>query len=306
MIKYIVAFFISILTLNALEIETIESFDDDTQTPFKVIENIKIDSTKPVLYKKKSLKKERNSSKKNIIKKTDKEKKVLKKSRVPKSKKSLKSIPQLAIIIDDVSQRSQINFLKNLPYHITPSIFPPTKMNMHSNYLTKNLKHYMVHLPIESHSKAMNKIYKMLFLKDSNTKIRKRVKEIRKLFPKAKYLNNHTGSVFCSNYKKSKVLYKALRKEGFIFLDSRTSKRTKFKRIAKEMGDKYYKSDIYIDNIQSVSYTIKQLKKAVLIAKKRGYAVVIGHPHATTFKALKKAKPLFKGIKTVYIDELRF
>jgi polysaccharide deacetylase 2 family uncharacterized protein YibQ len=321
--RYIIlSFFIAIFTVSALEIETVESFDEPQSVVVDVVETIEPNYKNEPTYEKQSLEtleptvkespKVAKKIKKKVIKKSTKRKtttktepnKTKKAKRAKKSAK--KSSVQLAIIIDDVSQKWQIDFLKRLPYHITPSIFPPTKMNMHSNKLATNLKHYMVHLPLESHSKAMNKIYKMLFLKDSDKKIISRVKEIRRLFPNAKYLNNHTGSVFSKNYKKCKVLYKALKKEGFIFLDSRTTQKSKFKKIAKEMGQRYLKSDIFIDNTQSVAYTIKQLKKGIALAKSRGYAVVIGHPHPTTFRALKKAAKLFKNIDMVYIDELRF
>ena len=323
--KYILALFTIVFTLNALEsdIEVVESFGFEdsnvevidvtptaqeeqsfTQTPVKQAIKEKVEQTLPApTISAKTAK----TIKKQVAKKdTNKTKKVTKKTKTTKPKKALHKKAQLAIIIDDVSHASEIRFLKSLPYHITPSIFPPTRMNMHSNRLAKNLKHFMVHLPLESDSRAMNKMYKMLFVKDSNKKIRDRVKEIRKLFPNAKYINNHTGSVFSSNYAKSKVLYKALKKEGFIFLDSRTSQRTKFKRIARELGYKYYKSDIFIDNVHNVNYTLNKIKQGVRLAKRRGYAVMIGHPHATTFKALKKAIPFLKEVNMVYIDELKF
>jgi len=309
--KYIVTLFITIFTLNAFEadIEVVDSFDNEN---LEVVDTVSIvkDNKNLLETKQNNITKSYVETKNyNNIKDSKKVVKQETKNIVQKTKKKkviASFTPQLAIIIDDVSNRSQLRALQKLQYHITPSIFPPTRMNMHSNNLAKGLKHYMVHLPLESHSRAMNKMYKMLFLKDSNKKIINRVKEIRKLFPNAKYINNHTGSVFCKNYKKSKVLYRALKQEGFIFVDSRTSKQTKFKRITREFKDKYIKSDIYIDNIKSVDYTLNQIKKGIALAKKRGYAVMIGHPHATTLKALKKATPLFKDIKMVYIDELKF
>jgi len=74
-------------------------------------------------------------------------------------------------------------------------------MNMYSYKLAIGLKHFMVHLPLESHSKQMNKIYKLIRVTDSKKKMEKRIEEIRKLFPNAKYINNHTGSKFTANYK---------------------------------------------------------------------------------------------------------
>jgi len=212
--------------------------------------------------------------------------------------------PKLVVIIDDVSQPWQIKAIKALGYHITPSIFPPSKQAEHSPRLATKLKHFMIHLPMQSGNAQMNRMRGTLKVTDGDAKMQARAKEIRKLFPKGKFLNNHTGSVFTSNYKAMKKMYGYLKAEGFIFVDSRTSGKTKVPKIAKEFGDRYIVRDIFIDNTQSTAYIHKQLAKAVKIAKKRGYAIAIGHPHKVTFKALASAKKLFKGVELVYIDEL--
>jgi len=212
--------------------------------------------------------------------------------------------PKLVVIIDDVSQPWQIKAIKALGYHITPSIFPPSKQAEKSHRLASKLKHFMIHLPMQSGNAKMNRMRGTLKVTDSDAKMQARAKELRKLFPKGKFLNNHTGSVFTSNYKAMKKMYGYLKAEGFIFVDSRTSGKTKVRKIAKEFGDRYIVRDIFIDNTQSTAYIHKQLAKAVNIAKKRGYAIAIGHPHKVTFKALASAKKLFKGVELVYIDEL--
>ena len=162
----------------------------------------------------------------------------------------------------------------------------------------------MIHLPMQSGSAKMNRMQGMLRITDSNRKMKARAREIRRLFPHGKYINNHTGSVFTSNYSAMKRMYGYLREEGFVFVDSRTSGSTKVKKIAKAFGDRYIVRDVFIDNTQSVPAIRKQLAKAVKIAKRRGYAIAIGHPHKATFKALLGAKKLLKGVTPVYIDEL--
>lgn len=224
--------------------------------------------------------------------------------RVKKRKKDKYKRAKLVIIIDDVSHRYQLNYIKSLPFKVTPSIFPPSRMNMKSHLLAKGLKHYMVHLPLQSNSKAMNRMHKTLFITNSDKQIRARVEEIKRLFPTVKFLNNHTGSIFSQNYKKSKALYKALLDNNITFLDSRTSQKTKFKKIAKEFNRRYYKCDTYIDNKLNTNSILKQIKRGIAIAKKRGYAVIIGHPHKQTFKALKLATKYLKSVDVVYIDEL--
>jgi polysaccharide deacetylase 2 family uncharacterized protein YibQ len=187
---------------------------------------------------------------------------------------------------------------------MTPSIFPPSELSMTSHQLARGLKHYMIHLPMESGSRQFNSQYKTLLTSFSTNQITNRVHELRKLFPHARYINNHTGSVYTNDYKAMNRLYKALRKEGFVFVDSRTVGSSKVRKIAHAFGDAYVARDIFIDNKHTVKYIHKQLAQAVKIAKKKGYAVAIGHPHKVTMQALASANDILKDVELVYIDKL--
>ncbi len=212
--------------------------------------------------------------------------------------------PKLVIIIDDVSSARQLQRIKALDIPVTPSIFPPSALSMKSHTLARGLKHYMIHLPMESGSRQFNKQYKTLKTSFSKAQMEARMKEIRALFPTARYINNHTGSVFTNDYKAMNTLYGIMKKEGFVFIDSRTIGSTKVKKIAHAYGDAYVARDIFIDNTHTVPYIHGQLKKAVRIAKKKGYAIAIGHPHMVTMKALASAKDIFKDVELVYIDQI--
>ena len=307
-IKYILSILILASSLFAADIEVIESFGTPTVSKSKatpIISEIKPSATiiqhKPIkVIKKRELQKKAKKQKK-LIKKS----KIVSKKIIAKTTKTshTKKKAKLLIIIDDVSHRYQLNQVKNLPFKATPSIFPPTKMNMHSYKLARGLKHFMVHLPLESHSKQMNTIYKLIRTNYTKKQIDNRVKEIRHLFPNAKYINNHTGSKFSANYKASKRLYKSLLANGFKFVDSRTSINTKFPKIAREFHKRYLKSDLFIDNVINVNSIKKEIRKGVALAKRRGYAVVIGHPHPQTLKALRESSKLINSVKTVYVDE---
>jgi len=212
--------------------------------------------------------------------------------------------PKLVIIIDDVHTQDQINAIKALHMKITPSIFPPYKLSPNSNRLAHGLEHYMIHLPMESGNRQFNTQYKTLKVSFSNKKIENRIKELRLLFPKAKFINNHTGSVFTSDYAAMHLAYKIMRENGFVFLDSKTKSTSKVKEIAHSYGDVYVSRDIFIDNEHSVPYIHRQLQKAVKVAKRKGYAIAIGHPHAVTIQALSSAQDILKGVELLYIDEL--
>ena len=220
-------------------------------------------------------------------------------SLAPRGKK-----PKLVIIIDDVHTKAQLLAIKKLNMKVTPSIFPPYKISPDSHRLAQGLKHYMIHLPMESSSKQFNTQYKTLKVSFSNKKIENRVKELRILFPNAKYINNHTGSVFTSDYASMHYLYKLMKENGFVFVDSKTKNSSKVREIAYSFGDAYVSRDIFIDNKHSVPYIHNQLRKAVRIAKKKGYAVVIGHPHTVTMKALSTASSILEDVELVYIDNI--
>jgi len=214
------------------------------------------------------------------------------------------SKPKLVIIIDDVHTRNQINAIKALGLKVTPSIFPPYQLAAKSHLLARGVEHYMIHLPMESSSKQFNTQTKTLMTYFTKAQIEHRVKELRRLFPTAHYINNHTGSVYTGNYKAMNALYSALRKEGFLFVDSRTIGSSKVPKITRQFGDAYIARDIFIDNEHSLPYIHNQLQKAVGLAKKNGYAIAIGHPHKVTMQALASANKILKDVELVYIDSI--
>jgi polysaccharide deacetylase 2 family uncharacterized protein YibQ len=211
---------------------------------------------------------------------------------------------KLVIIIDDIHTKSELSQITSLPFSVTPSIVPPYRLAHNTPKLAKNLRHYMVHLPMESSSAKFNRQYKTILTSWNQHQIDDRIKNIREMFPNARYINNHTGSVLTSNYHSMDMVYSALNKYGFRFIDSYTTSKSVVKKVSSKYHKRYLKRDIFIDNVQSVAYIKKQIKKGINKAKKRGYSIIIGHPHKATLKALKESKSLLKQIDVVYIDEL--
>ncbi|EDM24375.1 divergent polysaccharide deacetylase family protein [Caminibacter mediatlanticus] len=211
--------------------------------------------------------------------------------------------PKLVIIIDDVSFKYQTNLIKQIPYKITPSFFPPTNRHPNTIYLAKSFSHYMVHLPLEAknyHKPEPNTIT----ISSTYQEIYNRIVYLKKIFPKAKFMNNHTGSTFTSDKESMKKLFKVFKKENLGFVDSVTSANTKGELVDKIYNIPFYKRNIFLDNIQDKNYIRKQLLKAVMLAKKHGYAIAIGHPHKITLITLKNSKDILKNVDVVYIDEL--
>jgi polysaccharide deacetylase 2 family uncharacterized protein YibQ len=250
-------------------------------------------------------KQEKKPPKPVVQKRVEKSKVTTPKSHVKHTKLAYRSsIPKLVIIIDDVHTQAQLNAIMQLGIPVTPSIFPPYSLDKKTPKLATHAVHYMVHLPMESGNAKFDRQSKTLMTHFSKAQMEARMHELRRLFPRAHYINNHTGSKFTENKDAMKRLYGAMRKEGFSFIDSRTTGRSKVGKIAHVYGDDYVARDIFIDNVKSVSAIHAQLRKAVRLAKKHGYAIAIGHPSRVTMQALRSAKPLLKEVEVVYVDEI--
>ena len=211
--------------------------------------------------------------------------------------------PKLVIIIDDVSFKWQVNKIKTIPCKVTPSFFPPSKRHPNTPIYAKTFPHYMIHLPLEAiHFDKPEP--NTLNSKDSYQTILKRIEYVKNLFPKAKFINNHTGSTFTSNKEAMIKLFRALKNENLGFVDSKTTPYSKSKEATQIYNIPLFSRDIFLDNKADPKYIQNQLKKAIKIAKKRGYAIAIGHPHPATLITLKNSKELLKDVEVVYIDEL--
>ncbi|MCZ6169181.1 divergent polysaccharide deacetylase family protein [Campylobacter ureolyticus] len=212
-------------------------------------------------------------------------------------------IPKLAIIIDDVASYEHINEIKKINLKLTPSLMPASKDFPNTPKIAKNLEFYMIHLPLEALNYNSNSI-KTLKANDSFEEISKEIYKIRKDFPNAKFINNHTGSKFTSNKKAVKKLLDALDKYGFIFVDSKTISNSKVEEVLKSKNQKYIFRDVFLDNTQNLKDIENELKKAVQIAKKRGFAIAIGHPKKQTLKVLKNSGDILKGVEVVYLKDI--
>ena len=211
--------------------------------------------------------------------------------------------PKLAIIIDDVSFTQEVNSIKKLNLNLTMSFLPPNIIHPDSALLASKESFYMVHLPMEAiNFNACEPL--TLKVEDSQAVISKRVDDVVKFFPRVRYLNNHTGSKFTSDEAAMNKLIFALKEHKIEFIDSRTIAGTKAQKVMKAYGERYIARDVFLDDIISVPYVKQQIKEAVELAKKRGYAVAIGHPHVNTLEALRESKALLSEVELVQINKI--
>lgn len=225
----------------------------------------------------------------------------------------IRNAPQLAIIIDDVATMQQYKNIQTIPFKVTPSIFPRSEATPNTPNIARIAPFFMVHLPLEALS-FYQKGHKWLFVNDTKEKIKNTIQEIRDDFPNLKYINNHTGSKFTQDYMALSRLLDVLRDNDITFVDSRTTSKSQTKiyyqnhKMESFNGCQsvFLQRDIFLDNELDVSKITQNIITSIELAKKRGYAIAIGHPHKETILALKNAKEyiLKSGVEMVYINEL--
>ncbi len=211
--------------------------------------------------------------------------------------------PMLAIIIDDVGTSSQVKAIKSLNMPLTMSFLPPSTARPYSARLASKEKVYMVHLPLEAQNFSAEEP-NTLRVSNSQQEISERIKEIKKQFPEVRHINNHTGSKFTSNELAMNRLIFALNANKINFIDSRTTAETKVPKVMKNFGLHYVSRDVFLDHQNDKAYILKQIKKAVQVAKEHGTAIAIGHPHANTIVALSESRKILKDVELVYINRL--
>lgn len=217
---------------------------------------------------------------------------------------SVKGRAKLVLIIDDVATFEHASMVKSIGLKITPSIFPATKTHPDTPNIARTFEFYMIHLPMQAKHFDSPEIG-TLTVNESFESMHEKIKKIRKDFPRAKYTNNHTGSRFTSDYDAMDKAYRALIDQGFIFVDSKTIAQTAVARAAKKYNQPYISRDIFLDDDPSAAAVRRELVAAVNLAKKRGYAIAIGHPKKNTIAVIKASKNnILKDVEVVYLKDI--
>ncbi len=214
------------------------------------------------------------------------------------------SKPRLVIIIDDVAYRHQADAIRSVNLKLTPSFFPSTSAHPETPILARRFSFYMIHLPMQALGGFKGAEIGTLTINDDYEKIAKKLQSIKRDFPNLKYINNHTGSRFTSDATAMDRLMRAMRDENLIFVDSKTTSPTKVYGAAKKYSMPYIARDVFLDHDGSKAAVRKQLKYAVELAKKRSYAIAIGHPHKNTLEVLRESAKLLQEVEVVYLKDL--
>jgi len=216
---------------------------------------------------------------------------------------------RLAVVIDDMGRNLEREraFL-NLPLVITPSLLPYLPHSRELAALAREQgREFLLHLPMQPRGYPQQNPGKGALLEGmSEDQVRGAVRALLRAVPGAAGANNHMGSRFTELRKPMTWVLQELRGEGLYFLDSVTSGESVGAERARELGMGWARRDVFLDNEQQVAAVGAQLDKAAALARERGAAVAIGHPHAATLQALEQWAPKLRaaGVQVVPLGRL--
>jgi len=215
----------------------------------------------------------------------------------------------VAIIVDDMgSSLQEVNSLMVMNLPLTFSIIPGlAKVKDVAEAAHARGFQVMVHLPMEPQGYPRQRLEQNgLLLSQSDAEIEKRLRGYLQSVPFATGANNHMGSRFTEDRAKMATVLGVLKGKGMFFVDSMTTPNSVGYSLAREMGLEAAARHVFLDNVQDVDAIRGQLEELARLARKKGAAIGICHPHKTTILALTAAMPLLhkEGINFVYVSEL--
>jgi polysaccharide deacetylase 2 family uncharacterized protein YibQ len=163
----------------------------------------------------------------------------------------------------------------------------------------------ILHLPMEPKEKYRLEKNTILVTMDEKT-----IKDIFNAdldsIPYLKGVSNHMGSKATVDPKTVGVLLNEIKKRNLYFLDSLVTGRSVCKGVARKVGVRFARRDVFLDNLEEPEYIKRQLNELKAIAKTRGFGIGIGHDRKVTLEVLRKSIPELsrQGYKFVFVSEL--
>jgi polysaccharide deacetylase 2 family uncharacterized protein YibQ len=208
----------------------------------------------------------------------------------------------IAVVIDDMGlDRARALRVIALPAPLTLSFLPYGRDAPALAVLARQRGHeIMLHMPMQPLG-AENPGPQALSIDLPAAEVRARVGAALDRFGDAIGLNNHMGSRFTAEKRLLAPVMEELAARGLVFLDSRTGNTSQGVMAADDFQVPAAARDVFIDNDISAEAIARQLVELERQARRRGFAVAIGHPHDTTIAALSVWLPGLpeRGIQAV-------
>jgi polysaccharide deacetylase 2 family uncharacterized protein YibQ len=195
--------------------------------------------------------------------------------------------PLIAIIIDDMGvDRARTRRAAALPAPITFAFLPYAPDVGQQAATARRAGHeIMLHMPMEPEGREDPGPQALLTSLAGEESRRRLAAQLERLGPVAG-ANNHMGSRFTADRGAMQPVLAELASRGLYFIDSRTTAATVATDMARAAGIPAASRDVFLDNETVAAAVRARLAEAETIARRRGAAIAIGHPHDATLAAI--------------------
>jgi polysaccharide deacetylase 2 family uncharacterized protein YibQ len=197
--------------------------------------------------------------------------------------------PKVVLIIDDmgVDHKHSAQVL-NLPSSLTLSWLPYAE-NLKSQIHKAEAKGFetMIHIPMEAMHAKVSLGPDGLYQNMDDAAFQVALEKNIGAFDHYKGANNHMGSRLTQNRALMDKVMNRLKKDSVYFIDSKTTGSSVAGQAAQAAGLPTLSRDVFLDHEASPEFVAKALNETLKIAKRRGYAIAIGHPKPATINGIR-------------------
>ncbi len=199
-----------------------------------------------------------------------------------------------AIVIDDLGNDLEAaRKLLALDYPLTFSVLPYLRYTrITAEEAHRGGHEIMLHLPMEPDRGAHASPGEGAILVGMNAaEVQRVVQDDLASVPHVAGVNNHMGSRATADAALMADVMNTLADRRLYFIDSRTTAASKALEEARRQRLPAFYRAVFLDDTETVTYTLGQLREFRHTVEQEGVALAIGHPHATTIAALEKFLP---------------
>ena len=219
------------------------------------------------------------------------------------------SPPLIAIIIDDLgNQRAKGERVIALPGPVACAVMPHTA---YGTYLAEKAyaagKEVLLHLPMQPIEMERIAGPDQIRLDTDRSNLRRILNADLDDVPHTVGVNNHMGSLITRHPGHMEWLMDELKIRGdLFFIDSYTTASSVAHEMAIEKGVPTARRTVFLDTDISAANVASEFERLKQEARKRGYAIAIGHPYPVTLDYLEKALPLLaeQGFQLVPVSRI--
>jgi polysaccharide deacetylase 2 family uncharacterized protein YibQ len=218
------------------------------------------------------------------------------------------SKPRIAIIIDDLGYGLAIGRRAvNLPGPVACAVLPETPRGRAlAELASRNGKEVLLHLPLQSQNRDAQPEPGGISMDMSRDQLSRAFAASLESVPHVVGVSNHRGSLLTRHPGHMSWLMQEIHaRDGLFFVDSFTTLESVALGIAHETGVAAVRRDVFLDNERTPARLAGEFARLKRLARRRGMAIGIGHPHPETLSFLEQALPQLQaeGIELISISD---